>query len=166
MAVYFLRSKHISRSNGSRVTRAAAYRAGERIRNEATSEVFDFSSRSDIPYKEIVLPADLAGRDDMAWTQDCGTLWNAAEHAGLRCNSRLAREWLVFLPPTREVSADGLGARTRLEVSGRRRYLLGIPERTRGTDAPEKPPLQPEGIDPNSPQPRGRGLDFERWGSL
>jgi hypothetical protein len=51
MAVYFLRSKHISRSNGSRVIRAAAYRAGERIRNEGTSEVFE----------EIVLPADLAG---------------------------------------------------------------------------------------------------------
>src|SRR5258708_32235580 len=35
----------------------------------------------------------------MTWAQDRGTLWNAAEHAGLRCNSRLAREWLVFLPP-------------------------------------------------------------------
>jgi hypothetical protein len=180
MAVYFLRSKHISRSNGSRVTRAAAYRAGERIRNEGTSEVFDYSSRSDVSYKEIVLPADLAGRADMAWAQDRGTLWNAAEHAGLRCNSRLAREWLVFLPPeltpdqrrqlvqnfaqeladryraavdacvhqpragadprnhhahllmtTREVTPDGLGARTRLEVSGRQRYLLGIPGSSR-----------------------------------
>lgn len=60
MAVCFLRSKHISRSNGSRVTRAAAYRAGERIRNEGTSEVFDRSSRRDVSYKEIVLPADLA----------------------------------------------------------------------------------------------------------
>jgi MobA/MobL family len=180
MAVYFLRSKHISRSNGSRVTRAAAYRAGERIRNEGTSEVFDFSSRRDVSYKEIVLPADLAGRADMAWTQDRSTLWNAAEHAGLRCNSRLAREWLVFLAPeltsdqrhrlvqnfaqeladryraavdvcvhqpragadprnhhahllmtTREVTPDGLGARTRLEVSGRERYLKGIPGSSR-----------------------------------
>jgi hypothetical protein len=180
MAVYFLRSKHISRSNGSRVTRAAAYRAGERIRNEGTSEVFDYSSRRDVSYKDIVLPADLAGRADMAWTQDRSTLWNAAEHAGLRCNSRLAREWLVFLPPelnseqrhqlvqrfaqeladryraavdvcvhqpragadsrnhhahllmtTREVTPDGLGARTRLEVSGRQRFLLGIPGTSR-----------------------------------
>lgn len=180
MAVYFLRSKHISRSKGSRVTRAAAYRAGERIRNDGTSEVFDYSSRQDIPYKEIVLPADLTGRADMAWTQDRGTLWNAAEHAGLRCNSRLAREWLVFLPQelapdqrrqlvqgfareladryraavdvcvheprpgadprnhhahllmtTREVTPDGLGERTRLEVSGRERFLKGIPGSSR-----------------------------------
>ena len=175
MAVYFLRSKHISRSNGSRVTRAAAYRAGERIRNEGTSEVFDYSSRRDIAYKEIVLPADLADRADMAWAKDRGVLWNAAEHAGRRCNSRLAREWLVFLPleltadrrhqlvqgfareladryraavdicvhqprtgadprnhhahllmSTREVTPDGLGARTKLEVSGRERHLKGI----------------------------------------
>jgi len=175
MAVYFLRSKHISRSNGSRVTRAAAYRAGERIRNEGTSEVFDYSSRREIAYKEIVLPADLADRADMAWAKDRGILWNAAEHAGRRCNSRLAREWLVFLPPeltadrrhqlvqgfareladryraavdisvhqprigadhrnhhahllmsTREVTPDGLGARTALEVSGRERHLKGI----------------------------------------
>lgn len=180
MAVYFLRSKHISRSKGARVTRAAAYRAGERIRNEGTSEVFDFSSRNDVPYKEIVVPADLADRADMAWTQDRSTLWNAAEHAGVRCNSRLAREWLVFLPSeltpdqrhqlvrsfaqeladryraavdvcvheprvgadsrnhhahllmtTREVTPEGLGARTRLEVSGRQRYLLGIPGSSR-----------------------------------
>lgn len=175
MAVYFLRSKHVSRSNGSRVTRAAAYRAGERIRNERTSEVFDYSSRRDIAYKEIVLPADLADRADMAWAKDRGILWNAAEHTGRRCNSRLAREWLVFLPPeltadrrhqlvqgfareladryraavdvcvhqprtgadhrnhhahllmsTREVTPDGLGARTKLEVSGRERHLKGI----------------------------------------
>ena len=180
MAVYFLRSKHISRSNGSRVTRAAAYRAGERIRNQATSEVFDYSSRRDVIYKEVVLPADLNGRADMSWSQDRSTLWNAAEHAGLRCNSRLAREWLVLLPPeltsdqrrqlvqsfarelanryraavdacvhqprpgadprnhhahllmtTREVTPDGLGARTRLEISGRQRHIMGIPGSSR-----------------------------------
>jgi hypothetical protein len=99
MAVYFLRARHISRGKGGRVTHAAAYRAGERILDERTSETHDFSDRRDIPFKEVLLPADLAGRPDMAWTQDRSTLWNAAEHAGLRRNSRLAREWLVFVPP-------------------------------------------------------------------
>jgi hypothetical protein len=83
MATYFLRSKHISRSKGSRVTRAAAYRAGERIRDERTSEVYDYSDRDDVAYKEVTLPEELQGRDDMAWTQDRSILWNAAEHAGL-----------------------------------------------------------------------------------
>ena len=98
MATYFLRSKHVSRGNGARATRAAAYRAGERIRDERTSEVYDHSDRRDVAYKEVILPADLAARPDMAWTQDRSTLWNAAEHAGLRRNSRLARECLVLLP--------------------------------------------------------------------
>jgi MobA/MobL family len=99
MATYFLRARHISRGKGARATRAAAYRAGERILDERTSEVYNYTGRSDVAHKEVVLPADLAGRPDMAWTQDRATLWNAMEHAGLRRNSRLAREWLVFLPP-------------------------------------------------------------------
>ena len=99
MASYFLRVKHISRGKGARVTRAAAYRAGERIRDERTSEVYNYSNRSDVTHKEIVLPSQLAERDDMGWARDRSTLWNAAEHAGLRRNSRLAREVLVLLPP-------------------------------------------------------------------
>src|SRR5882762_8813623 len=99
MATYFLRSNHISRGKGMLSTRAAAYRAGERIKDERTGEIYDFSDRHDIAYKEVVLPAELAGRPDMAWTQDRAILWNAMEHAGTRHNSRTAREWLVFVPP-------------------------------------------------------------------
>jgi MobA/MobL family len=90
MAVYFLRARHISRGKGARVAQAAAHRAGERIRDARTSETHDYSDRRDIPFEEVILPADLAGRSDMAWTQDRSTLWNAAEHAGLRRNSQ---EW-------------------------------------------------------------------------
>ena len=175
MATYFLRAKHVSRGKGARVTRAAAYRAGECIRDERTGEVHNYSDRRDVAYKEVVLPADLTGRPDMAWTQDRSTLWNAAEHAGLRRNSRLAREWLVLVPPelnpaertglvrtfarelaekyrcavdvciheprpgadsrnyhahllmtTREVTPDGLGPRTTLELGGRERHQAGL----------------------------------------
>ncbi|HEV2269882.1 MAG TPA: MobA/MobL family protein [Steroidobacteraceae bacterium] len=175
MASYFLRSKHISRGKGARVTRAAAYRAGERIRDERTGETYDYSDRHDVAHKEVVLPADLAGRPDMAWTQDRATLWNAAEHAGARCNSRLAREFLVLVPPelnpgerirlvrgfaqvladryrcavdtalhtprpgadrrnhhahllmtVREVTPEGLGPRTVLELGGREAHLRGL----------------------------------------
>jgi len=175
MAVYFLRCKHISRKNGSQVTHAAAYRAGERIRDERTGEIYDYSARSDVAYKEVVLPAELSGRHDMAWTQDRSILWNAAEHAGRQYNSRLAREWLVLLPSeltaqqraqlvrtfateladqyrcaidvcihlprsgadsrhhhahmlmsTREVTPEGFGRRTNLELSGSERRLFGM----------------------------------------
>jgi hypothetical protein len=63
MATYFLRAK------GARATRVAAYRAGERICDQRTSEVYDYTDRRDVAYKEVVLPADPAGRTDMAWTQ-------------------------------------------------------------------------------------------------
>ena len=175
MAKYFLRVTHISRGKGARATRAAAYRSGERIRDERTGEVYDHSDRRDVVHKEVVLPSDLEGRSDMAWTQDRATLWNAMEYAGTRRNSRMAREWLVFLPPeltpaarnrlirtfaqeiankyrcaadlavhlprpgadprnhhahllttTREVTPDGVGARTTLELGGRERHERGL----------------------------------------
>ena len=99
MATYFLRSMHISRGKGSVATRAAAYRAGERIKDERTGATYDYSDRGDIAYKEVVLPSNLEERADMAWAQDRAVLWNAMEHSGLRCNSRTAREWLMLLPP-------------------------------------------------------------------
>jgi hypothetical protein len=98
MATYFLRVKTFSRGRGARVTRAAAYRAGERIVDERSGEVCNFSDRDDVAHKEIVLPSQLAGRADMGWAQDRSTLWNAAEHAGRQRNARLAREVLVILP--------------------------------------------------------------------
>jgi hypothetical protein len=98
MAKYFLLIKVFSRSKGSRVTKAAAYRAGERIRDERTSDVFNHSDRQDVVHKEIVLPSLFAGRTDLSWARDRATLWNAAEHAGKRRDAALAREVLVLLP--------------------------------------------------------------------
>lgn len=99
MASYFLHVKTFTRGKGSSVTRAAAYRAGARIRDERTSAAYDYAARTDVAHAEIVLPTEYAGRPDMGWALDRHRLWNAAEHAGRRRNSRLARETLVFLPP-------------------------------------------------------------------
>jgi hypothetical protein len=175
MAVYFLLIKIFSRAKGSRATQAAAYRAGERIHDERTTDSYNYSSRRDVAHKEIVLPSDIAEREDMNWARDRSELWNAAEHAGRRRNSRLAREVLVLLPPelnpaqrtrlvrgfsqeladryrgavdfavhepragsderhhhahilmtTRQVTAQGLGARTTLELSGTERHERGL----------------------------------------
>jgi hypothetical protein len=99
MASYFLHVKTFGRSQGSKVTRAAAYRAGERIRDERTSAVYDHTGRTDVAHAEIVLPsAYAADRVDMEWARDRSRLWNAAEHSGRQRNSRLAREILVFVP--------------------------------------------------------------------
>ena len=98
MASYFLHVKTFARGRGGRVTRAAAYRAGERIRDERTSDVYNYTDRQDVAHKEIVLPSEFDGNQDMDWARDRATLWNAAEHAGKRRNSLLAREVLVLLP--------------------------------------------------------------------
>lgn len=99
MASYFLHVKTFGRSQGSKVTRAAAYRAGERIRDERTSAVYDHTGRTDVAHAEIVLPSAYAAeRVDMEWALDRSRLWNAAEHSGRYRNARLAREILVFVP--------------------------------------------------------------------
>ncbi len=111
MATFFLRVSKVSRGKGARVTRAAAYRAGERIHDERSSDVYNFSSRQDIAFKEVVLPADLAENPEMAWAHNRSTLWNAVEHAGYSRNALLAREYLVLLPPELTPSQRGALAR-------------------------------------------------------
>lgn len=176
MAVYFLNLKTFGRSGGSSAVSAAAYRAGERIRDERTGRTFDHTDRQDILHKEILVPSGFAVAD-LAWAKDRAHLWNAAEHAESRKNARVAREYLVALPveldaaqrldlvrgfsreltdryrfaldltvheprrfpgsdprnfhahllaTTREVTADGLAAKTTLEFNDAKRRSLGL----------------------------------------
>jgi hypothetical protein len=174
-ATFFLRIKVLSRAKGARATYAAAYRAGERIRDQRTSKVYDHSDRGEVAYKEIVLPAEWDDCAEVSWARDRESLWNTAEFAGKRCDARVAREVLVFLPPeltpgqrvelvrrfsrelaeryrgavdavihtprsdadqrhhhahllmtTREITPQGLGRRTTLEIAGRDRRLRGL----------------------------------------
>jgi ATP-dependent exoDNAse (exonuclease V) alpha subunit len=117
MAIYFLNLKTFGRSNNSSAVSAAAYRAGERIRDERTGKTYDHSDRQDVLHREILLPNKFAA-DDMSWVRDRANLWNAAEGAEERKNARVAREYLVALPI--ELSAD---ARIGL-VSGFSRELV------------------------------------------
>src|SRR5271163_4785299 len=97
MAVYFLNLKTFGRSNGSSAVSAAAYRAGERIRDERSGKTYDHSERQDVMHKEIILPGRFAA-DEMSWARDRANLWNTAESAEARKNARVAREYLVALP--------------------------------------------------------------------
>lgn len=97
MAVYFLNIKTFGRTDGSSAVSAAAYRAGERIRDERTGRIYDHSDRQDVLHKEIVLPSRFAD-EEMAWARDRASLWGSAEIAETRRNARVAREYLVALP--------------------------------------------------------------------
>jgi hypothetical protein len=112
MAILHLDIRPVGRSTGRSATSAAAYRAGERIRDERTGALYDHSKRADVLHKEIFLPSsvDQVGAR-MEWARDRSTLWNAAEKAEQRSNSRVAREYLVALPA--ELSAEGRVALAR-----------------------------------------------------
>jgi ATP-dependent exoDNAse (exonuclease V) alpha subunit len=97
MANYFLNLKTFGRRSTGGAVSAAAYRAGERIRDERTGRTYDHSGRQDVLHKEIMLPNQFAA-DDMSWAQDRGSLWNRAERAEVRSDARTAREYLVALP--------------------------------------------------------------------
>lgn len=104
MAIFHLDVSTISRSAGRSAVAAAAYRAGARLLDARTGEVFDFARRHGIAQSFIAAPAGAP-----AWADDRNALWNAAEAAETRKNSTVAREWLVALPA--ELDAE---ARTQL----------------------------------------------------
>jgi hypothetical protein len=93
MAIFHLDVQTISRSAGRSAVAAAAYRAGSRLRDERTGQVFDYARRSGIGSTFIAAPVDAPD-----WANDRDRLWNAAEAAETRKNSTVAREWLVALP--------------------------------------------------------------------
>src|SRR5450631_4623631 len=75
-----LQTKTFGRSGGSSAPSAAAYRAGERIRDERTGRTYDHTDRRDVMHKEIMLPGSIEGAD-MDWARNRSQLWNAAERA-------------------------------------------------------------------------------------
>jgi hypothetical protein len=97
MALFRLQISSITREGGQSSVGAAAYRAGERIRDDRTNEVHNHSRRNDVTHSEIVLPANLAG-ENMDWARNRASLWNAVEAVETRKNSRVATEIQVNLP--------------------------------------------------------------------
>src|SRR5215469_14191212 len=97
MAIYFMQINTVGRGSGRRATAAAAYRSGERIRDERSGELHNYSSRRDVLHSEIFLPGQFAG-SPVAWARNRESLWNAAEHAEKRHNANTAREYEVTLP--------------------------------------------------------------------
>jgi hypothetical protein len=97
VAIYHLSIKSVGRATGRSATAAAAYRSGSEIHDERTGEEHDYTRKRGIEHAEIVLP-DSAGHNDINWPRDRAALWNAAELAEKRKDSRVAREYEVALP--------------------------------------------------------------------
>ena len=97
MAIYHLSVKPVSRAGGRSATAASAYRAAELVHDHTSGEVFDYTRKRGVEHSEIVLPTAAAERD-INWARDREALWNAAEMAENRSNSRVAREYEIALP--------------------------------------------------------------------
>lgn len=93
MAIGYVELKNINRSSGRSAVAAAAYRAHERLTDERTGEIFDFTPRQKTALAEsfLLFPDGENGIDRAA-------LWNAAEAAENRKNSTTARELICALP--------------------------------------------------------------------
>jgi hypothetical protein len=126
VAHYFLNLKTFGRSHGSSAPGAAAYRAGERIRDERTGRTHDHSERRDVLHKEILVPSEYAG-EEMAWATDRANLWNSAEAAESRKNARVAREFLVALPVELDIPGRvELAREFAQELADRYRFAVDV----------------------------------------
>lgn len=94
MAIFHLTAKIISRGKGQSAIAAAAYRSGERLRDEQADEQKFYTARAErIEHTEIMAP-----KDAPEWARDRNRLWNEAERAEKRKDAQLAREIEVSLP--------------------------------------------------------------------
>ncbi|WP_341871595.1 MobQ family relaxase [Pannonibacter carbonis] len=81
------------RKTGDNAVKAAAYRAGARLRDERTGTTHDYSNRRGIAHAEIMAPDGCA-----VWLTDRERLWNEVERLEGRRDSQLAREINIALP--------------------------------------------------------------------
>ena len=93
MAIYHLSIKIISRGKGKSAVAAAAYRAGEFIKNEYDGITHDYTRKGGVVHTEILLPDHAPGE-----YADRDVLWNAVERIEKAKNAQLTREIELALP--------------------------------------------------------------------
>lgn len=93
MAIYHFSVQIISRSNGSSSVASAAYRAGDKIKDEKTQKIHDYTRKTGIEHNEILIPLKAP-----EWAKDRERLWNEVERVEKNKNSQVVREINVALP--------------------------------------------------------------------
>lgn len=90
MAIYHMSAKCVQRSKGRSAPASAAYRSGEKLRDERQGLIHDYTRRDGVEHTEIVTPT--------GEPIDRGTLWNLAEASERRKDATTAKEFEVALP--------------------------------------------------------------------
>lgn len=93
MAIYHCSIKIIGRSDGKSAVASSAYRSGEKLMDDRTGLIHDFTKKSGVVFTEVSLPAHAPPE-----YADRNVLWNAVEKVEKKSNAQLAREIEVALP--------------------------------------------------------------------
>ncbi len=99
MALYRLEVQGIQRAHGRSAVAAAAYRSGAALYDQRLEMAFDYTARGGVEHTEIMAPDGAPEH-----LHERQALWNAAELADKRSDSRPARDLLLALP--HELDAD------------------------------------------------------------
>ena len=93
MAIYHLSIKIGSRHGTKSSVAAAAYRAGQKLKDERSGKTYDYTNKKEVTYSEIILPENAP-----SFFSDRASLWNSVEEAEKQDNAQLYREFEVALP--------------------------------------------------------------------
>ncbi|WBW62425.1 MobQ family relaxase [Klebsiella electrica] len=93
MAIFHMSAQTITRSKGHSSVAAAAYRHGEKLMDEHTGEIHDYSKKKGISESVILIP-ESADRNFLKPAY----LWNTIEKSEKRKDAQLAREFNIALP--------------------------------------------------------------------
>lgn len=93
MAIYHFSVQVISRSQGRSSVASSAYRSAENLTDERTGLAHDFTKKSDVIEKDILLP-----KGSPEWMSNREKLWNFVEQTEKRKDAQLAREINIALP--------------------------------------------------------------------
>lgn len=93
MSIYHCSIKIIRRAGGRSAVASAAYRSGEKLYNDETGIIHDFTKKSGVIMSEIMLPDTAPER-----FSDRETLWNEVQKIEKRSDAQFAREVEVALP--------------------------------------------------------------------
>ena len=85
----------ISRGKGRSAVAAASYQAGAALYDERTGRLWDYSGKRGVLGSEIILPSGLSGQGTEVTRE---RLWNMAERAERRSDSRTAKSYEITLP--------------------------------------------------------------------
>ena len=93
MAIFHMQVKICSRAKGNSVVALAAYNSRERIVEEKTGEVFNYSKKNDLVHSTIILPENAPAR-----FSDRSTLFNELNNKETRKDAQLSRYFIIALP--------------------------------------------------------------------